>query len=264
MVSKTHSIRRFLLVMIYVLLCAFSQAQSKDDKERYSGGTIACFPALVQAQIASLSPAVYTTEASRAHFSGSVTVDVIIDAHGTPVRPTVKTPVGMGLDESAIEAVLKSKFEAAHIKSTGKPVPTLISIDIPFQPNKAPNTEGADRSALKIERIGGDISAPVLIAQDDLQFGEEVNKVKLQGPIEVQLTVDAQGMPQNVKLVHPLGSGLDEKALEVTKSYRFKPAHRKDGSPVAVMITAELHYHFYRSVRTAAQDALVVLPANEP
>ena len=41
----------------------------------------------------------------------------------------------------------------------------------------------------------------------------------------ISLIVDAQGNPQNPRVVRPLGMGLDEKALEAVRKYKFKPAH---------------------------------------
>jgi outer membrane biosynthesis protein TonB len=38
--------------------------------------------------------------------------------------------------------------------------------------------------------------------------------------------------------------GLDEKAVEVAKKYRFDPA-MKDGHPVAVEIAVEVDFHLY-------------------
>jgi len=41
-----------------------------------------------------------------------------------------------------------------------------------------------------------------------------------------------------------VGMGLDEKALEAVRRYRFKPA-MKDGRPVAVIMTVEVDFRLY-------------------
>jgi protein TonB len=41
-----------------------------------------------------------------------------------------------------------------------------------------------------------------------------------------------------------LGMGLDEKALEAVRRYRFKPA-MKDGRPVPVRITVEVDFRMF-------------------
>ena len=41
-----------------------------------------------------------------------------------------------------------------------------------------------------------------------------------------------------------LGLGLDEKALDAVRTWRFEPA-RKDGVPVAVQINVEVNFRLY-------------------
>jgi protein TonB len=53
--------------------------------------------------------------------------------------------------------------------------------------------------------------------------------------------VDAQGNPQRVQVVHALGKGLDEKAVEAVRRYRFKPATLQ-GKPVAVELNIEVNF----------------------
>ncbi len=49
----------------------------------------------------------------------------------------------------------------------------------------------------------------------------------------VSLTVDAQGMPQNVAVERRLGYGLDEKAVEAVSQWKFRPG-LSFGMPVVV------------------------------
>lgn len=60
----------------------------------------------------------------------------------------------------------------------------------------------------------------------------------------VSLIVDAHGNPQSLRVVRPLGMGLDEKALEPIRKYRFRPA-MKDKKPVAARITIEVDFRLY-------------------
>ncbi len=41
-----------------------------------------------------------------------------------------------------------------------------------------------------------------------------------------------------------LGLGLDEKAIEAVRQWRFEPA-KKDGTPVAVQINVEVNFRLY-------------------
>jgi TonB family protein len=45
----------------------------------------------------------------------------------------------------------------------------------------------------------------------------------------------------NLRIIRSLGLGLDEKALEAIKKWRFRPAY-KDGKPVTVAATIEVNF----------------------
>jgi len=91
---------------------------------------------------------------------------------------------------------------------------------------------------------GGGVSNPVLIYAPDPEFSDEARRAKYQGVCVVGLIVDAQGNPQRVRIVRPLGMGLDEKALEAVREYKFKPATYQ-GRPVPVEINIEVNFRIY-------------------
>lgn len=91
---------------------------------------------------------------------------------------------------------------------------------------------------------GGGVSAPQLIYSVDPEFSDEARRAKYQGICVVSVIVDAQGNPQHVRVVRPLGMGLDEKAVEAVKQYRFKPAVYK-GHPVPVEVDVEVNFRIY-------------------
>jgi protein TonB len=108
-----------------------------------------------------------------------------------------------------------------------------------FGPGSGGNTGGG------LYRIGGGVSAPVPIYQPEAEFSDEARRAKYQGVCIVSLIVDAQGNPQNVHVVRPLGMGLDEKALEAVRKYKFKPAMKDGRTPVPVMISIEVNFRLY-------------------
>lgn len=96
-----------------------------------------------------------------------------------------------------------------------------------------------------VYRVGGGISAPIAINAPEAEFSDEARRAKYQGVCLVSLIVDAQGNPQNPRVVRPLGMGLDEKALEAVRQYKFKPALKDGRTPVPVMITVEINFRLY-------------------
>jgi len=95
-----------------------------------------------------------------------------------------------------------------------------------------------------VRQIGGGVSAPILVVQPDPEFSEEARKAKFQGEVLVNLIVDASGRPQRVRVIRPVGMGLDEKALEAVRQYRFKPA-MENGKPVAVELNVAVNFQIF-------------------
>ena len=90
--------------------------------------------------------------------------------------------------------------------------------------------------------MGGAVSAPVAISAPNPQYSEEARKAKIQGICDLWLIVGRNGIPRNIRVVSGLGYGLDEKAIEAVKTWRFKPS-QKNGKPVPVQINIEVGFH---------------------
>ena len=92
--------------------------------------------------------------------------------------------------------------------------------------------------------VGGSVSAPVPIYSPDPPYSEEARKAKYSGIVVVSIIVDAQGNVHDVQIVKPLGLGLDEKAVETIRTWRFKPALRNN-APVAVRMLVEVSFRLF-------------------
>ena len=108
-----------------------------------------------------------------------------------------------------------------------------------YGPGSGGNTGGG------VYHVGGGVSAPVPIFTPEAEFSDEARRAKYQGVCLISLIVDAQGNPQNPRVVRPLGMGLDEKALEAVRKYKFKPAMKDGRTPVPVMMSIEVNFRLY-------------------
>jgi TonB family protein len=108
-----------------------------------------------------------------------------------------------------------------------------------FGPGSGGNAGGG------VYQVGGGISAPIVIHQVEAEFSDEARRAKYQGVCLVSLIVDAQGNPQDIHVARALGMGLDEKAIEAIKQYKFKPAMKDGKMAVPVMITIEVDFRLY-------------------
>jgi len=103
--------------------------------------------------------------------------------------------------------------------------------------------------------VGDGVSPPKLLYAVDPEYSDRARRKRVQGKVVLSLTVDPQGRPQDVRILHSLSekvdkklqaaaSDLDEKAVEAIKQYRFDPALLK-GKPVPVETTVEVNYRIY-------------------
>lgn len=95
-----------------------------------------------------------------------------------------------------------------------------------------------------VYKVGAGISAPQAISTPDPQYTEEARAAKTQGTCVLLLIVDQQGLPRDIQVTRSLGHGLDAKAIEAVKQWRFHPA-LKDGHPVNVQISVEVGFRLF-------------------
>jgi TonB family protein len=72
---------------------------------------------------------------------------------------------------------------------------------------------------------------PVLVVKVEPEYSEEARKAKYQGEVRLSVVVDTAGQPSNIRVLHAIGLGLDEKAKEAVAKWRFRPA-TNNGKPV--------------------------------
>jgi periplasmic protein TonB len=90
-------------------------------------------------------------------------------------------------------------------------------------------------------KVGGGVSAPTLLQKVEPEYSEEARKAKYQGTVILYIEVDPTGKATNVRVQRSLGLGLDEKAVEAVKKWRFSPG-KKDGKAVTVAATIEVNF----------------------
>ena len=92
-----------------------------------------------------------------------------------------------------------------------------------------------------VYRIGGGVSAPTLVFKTEPEYSEEARKAKYQGTVVLYVEVAPDGRATNIRVQRSLGLGLDEKAMEAVRQWKFKPGY-KDGRPVTVAATIEVNF----------------------
>ncbi len=93
-------------------------------------------------------------------------------------------------------------------------------------------------------RVGGGVSAPRAIFDPDPEYSEEARRAKFQGTVLLWVVVGPDGRPHDVRVQRSLGMGLDEKAIEAVRQWKFEPS-MKDGHPVAVQVNIVVSFRLY-------------------
>lgn len=117
------------------------------------------------------------------------------------------------------------------------PVPEEPARSLP--PPQEEETQASD--AERIYRVGGAVRPPELISTGETESSVATESRRHKASETVDIVIDPQGNPRQVKVVHSLGRELDEGALSAARLYRFRPATLK-GLPVSVEVNVEVAF----------------------
>ncbi len=89
--------------------------------------------------------------------------------------------------------------------------------------------------------IGRGVTAPRLVYKAEPEYSEDARRAKYQGEVQLRVVVDENGAVRQIDVSRALGLGLDEKAVEAVRKWRFQPG-RRDGKAVAVWAVVEVNF----------------------
>jgi TonB family protein len=115
----------------------------------------------------------------------------------------------------------------------------LPGADLPWPPTSA---ELASPTFLKVGEAG--VTAPKPLSAREPVFTDIARHNHVQGVVGLSVVVGPEGTVHQVRIVKPMGMGLDENAIEAVKTWRFQPG-TKDGVPVAIWVYIEVDFHLY-------------------
>lgn len=96
----------------------------------------------------------------------------------------------------------------------------------------------------RVKRIGGAVLPPRVLSQPEPQFDSYAKKLKLSGKVLIYAQVDRNGDTNHIRILKPLGAGLDEEAVKAVFRYKFAPAE-ENGKPIAVELNVELDFRVF-------------------
>jgi periplasmic protein TonB len=90
-------------------------------------------------------------------------------------------------------------------------------------------------------RPGSGIAPPGLLREVRPDYTEEARRRGIEGDVVLEIVVRADGLVGNVKVLQGLGGGLDQRAIDAVRQWRFSPA-RRFGTPVDVMVEVAVEF----------------------
>lgn len=238
----------------------------------YAVGAIATAPELLTS-IATEA----VTEKCKKRFGGQVEFSLLVDTAGKPRNLTYLRASGAPVDQVALQLVSAEQFRPGELG--GVPVVVARTVGVDIQVCVAEVKDGAGKKTGQLRLVtqadqkwgtpsqvpdeavltselpvsgdkpltlqqGVEVGFPKPINRVEAQFSEEARKAKYQGVCVVGLTVDEQGIPQDVHVIQAIGMGLDEKAIEAVKKYRFSPG-MEYGVAVPVSMAISVNFRLY-------------------
>ena len=107
---------------------------------------------------------------------------------------------------------------------------TIAVAQQPSQPATSPEF-------LKIGSPG--VTPPEVVKKKNPKYTREARDAELEGLVMVEVDIGPDGRVHDARVLRPLGMGLDERAVDAVKKWKFKPA-MKDGHPGWVQVTVEV------------------------
>jgi protein TonB len=92
---------------------------------------------------------------------------------------------------------------------------------------------------------GHGVRAPTCAFCPRPEYSDQARQVRFQGLVELNVVVQTDGRPGKIEIVSSPGLGLDEKAIEAVRNWRFNPAIGPNGKAVAVTIPIEVQFQLF-------------------
>lgn len=86
------------------------------------------------------------------------------------------------------------------------------------------------------------VTLPTCAYCPDAQYTDEAREAKLQGRVTLRVLVGADGRASQIQIVQGIGMGLDDRAVQSVRSWRFTPAHDGARRAVPAWVTIEIIY----------------------
>jgi TonB family protein len=104
-----------------------------------------------------------------------------------------------------------------------------------------PGEGGWTGGGAAIFTVGGGVSAPTVLYQVQPEYSDDARKARIQGTVELQTIVRADGTVEIEQVRNALGYGLEQKAIEAVRKWKFRPG-TSGGKPVSTRVSIIVNF----------------------
>ncbi len=108
-------------------------------------------------------------------------------------------------------------------------------------PSPSPAT---DRAEARVYRVAEGVTPPKLLYKVEPEYTEEAKAAGYEGTSVLYAEIAPDGAAHNLRTVRGPGLGLDEKAFDAVRQWKFQPGMR-EGKPVTVAATIEVNWRLF-------------------
>lgn len=120
-------------------------------------------------------------------------------------------------------------------------VAVLLTVSVVFSHSgQPPQADSADT----VHKVGEVQTRPRVTKKPEPKYTKEAKKHNIEGTVVLRCVFRASGAVTDISVIRSLPDGLTERAIEVAKKIKFKPA-MKDGHPVSMWMQLEYNFNLY-------------------
>ena len=146
-------------------------------------------------------------------------------------------------DPSSLERALTLEFYAQFLKAHARTTEAESS-ETQARAIRRERIKGMGPTEVAVSavmKVGGDVRPPSLLYKVEPEYSEEARAAKFMGTVLLSIVVDVDGKAKDVDVIRGIGLGLDEKAVEAIRKWKFKPG-TKESVPIPVKATIEINF----------------------
>jgi len=206
-------------------------------------------PMVADAVILQKTEPAYSAEARIAGLEGRVLLTGVIDGAGLMREPHVTEPLGLGLDDKALDAVKQWLFVADGIEVGPRPFVRTVEVDfrLPEKLSRWHLVRAEFRPPAETSRpefATTKYPSGTGISSNSLDEGRILGAIGRLGEVTLDLDIDEHGTPVHIQVRNASPTQWGGEAIELVRQWRFKPGRLKPGVqggiPAAVRATLGL------------------------